>query len=252
MPTPLPLMGPVRQLVLFGGSFDPPHRAHLLFARFVLDRLSGSSLLMVPAARSPHKSAGPRATPEQRIEMLRLGLGDVGLSGPDADPGQHSRVGIWTEEVDRAEAGEPSYWVDTLRAARSLVGPQTELRFVIGSDQVAAFARWREPHEILRLAAPVVLVRGSDQRRGQVDEQMARDVVSALDAVGPSSTDRIVWSEAERSALAGGVMLGQPLTPMSSTLVRELLRNDNASSKLDEALTPSVLSFIRRLELYRD
>lgn len=206
---------------------------------------------MVPAARSPHKSAGPKASPEHRIEMLGLGLFDVGLEVTKSDSSTRTRVGVWTEEVDRSNAGEPSYWIHTLQAARSLIGPQTRLRFVIGSDQLIAFTRWREPREILRLADPVVLVRASDRRSGVVDEETVRALMNTIDLAGADSGISLAYSEAERSAFARGVILGQPLMCVSSTQVRALLASDNASPMLDEALTPSVLSHIRRHKLYQ-
>lgn len=253
-PTPLPVSVPAGRLVLFGGSFDPPHRAHLYFARFILERFPEAAILMVPAARSPHKQAGPFASPEQRCEMLRLGLLDVGL-GPGVDASRPSRAGIWTDEIDRARASEPSYWVDTLRRVRSLTPPDLPLSFVMGSDQLAVFHRWREPHEILRLASPLVLVRGGGEVEDgtEVDAVLAKRLLEPIrhaSQATPPEPDGATWSVHERALFESGVQIGQSTMAISSTLTRELLRTQPDLPDLDQVLTPSVLAYLRRENPY--
>lgn len=241
------------RLVLFGGSFDPPHRAHLFFARFVLHRFPDAVLLMVPAARSPHKGAEPLASPEQRCEMIRLGLLDVGLAPGDAGGG---RAGIWTDEIDRAGGGGgggPSYWVDTLRRARSLAPAVTSLSFVIGSDQLAAFDRWHQPHEILRLARPIVLVRGGGmvEDGAEVDEAMVERLMEPIRRASTQAGDAApMWTEQERAAFQAGLLIGQPTMAISSTLIRALLATQADGPDLDQMVTPSVLGYLRRQRPY--
>ena len=132
--TPMPIgnagqpglaIGP-RLVVLFGGTFDPPHRGHVelpVRVRDELERRAGCVgegwLVYVPAARSPHKERGPVVSDADRVEMLGRAIAGV------------PRAGVWTEEIDRAraqqEAGgdgrdaratEPSFTVETVRRAR--------------------------------------------------------------------------------------------------------------------------------------
>jgi nicotinate-nucleotide adenylyltransferase len=144
--TPLPVPDTARSVLLFGGTFDPPHKAHVALPRAVRDRLLGRSawLVYVPAAQSPHKPDGPRVSNEDRVTMLRLAVGAM------------PRCAVWTDEIDRRG---PSYWVDTVRRAIAVAPPTAQIRFLIGSDQAAAFHRWRGPREILGLAQPIVMVR---------------------------------------------------------------------------------------------
>ncbi|MCL4221624.1 MAG: nicotinate-nicotinamide nucleotide adenylyltransferase [Phycisphaerales bacterium] len=261
-PTPLPVPVCGGRLVLFGGSFDPPHRAHLFFARFLLGRFPEAVVLTVPAARSPHKASGPLASPEQRCAMLRLGLLDVGLWPADApgaaEPapaGPSARVGIWTDEIDRSDGGEGSYWIDTLRRARALIPPEVSLSFVVGSDQLAAFDRWREPHEILRLASPIVLVRGGGAVEDgiEVDEALAERLLEPARLAFRTTQQGVMaptWSPDELSLFRAGILTGQPTMAISSTLVRERLRTQPGSLDLEHLLTPSVLAFLRRENPY--
>lgn len=144
-PAPTPWPAPGGALVLlFGGSFDPPHRAHVELAVKARDALLGGEgwLVFVPTARSPHKSE-PGAGEGDRVEMVRRAIAGQG------------RCAIWTDEIDR---GGASYWVHTLARAASVAGG-ARLRFLIGADQALAFDRWREPGVILTLAEPAVLLR---------------------------------------------------------------------------------------------
>lgn len=148
-PWPVPVAAPV---LMFGGSFDPPHAAHIELARTARGTLCGTEgwLVYVPAARSPHKATGPAASDAQRLDMLRLAL-----QGDD-----HSVV--WTEEIVRARregADAPSYWVDTLERAHTIAPQGTNFRFLIGADQALAFPLWHEWERILQLAEPAVLLR---------------------------------------------------------------------------------------------
>jgi nicotinate-nucleotide adenylyltransferase len=230
-------------LVLFGGSFDPPHRAHLEFARLMADRTPGAGVVMVPAARSPHKTESPGAAGFERAAMLRHGLADVGL-----DP-----KGVWTIELDCSDrrGKRPSYWVETVERAFACECRKAgieDLRFVIGSDQLAAFDRWRGPHEILKLARPIVLVRGDEDTPvggadAVVDEAVIERVMEQIRASGQ-------WSDEELAAFADGFIIGQPIRAVSSTRVRELLSEDPEAEELERLLTPGVIRYIREHGLY--
>lgn len=221
-PTPMPVSVSDAGILLVGGTFDPPHLAHVALPVRARDAARpGASLVFVPAARSPHKSAGPAASDADRVAMLEAAIDGV------AD------AGVWTDELDRAEAGEASYWVDTVARARSLVGDRP-VGFVIGSDQAVAFDRWREARRILELAEPVVLLR---EPWGSVGE--LREAISANGA----------WSEAEADRLAGAAV-DVGTIDVSATEIRELLAVDRENARLESLLAPGVLRLIRDDGLY--
>jgi len=128
---------------LFGGTFDPPHRAHLALAQVALQTLALDELRWIPAGQ-PWQKAGRRlADAEHRCAMVQaLFAGEP-------------RFVLDRRELHRAG---PSYTVDT---ARELAAerPGAELFLVIGQDQYARFDTWREWQSLLGLVTLAVAAR---------------------------------------------------------------------------------------------
>ncbi|MFT3684076.1 MAG: nicotinate-nicotinamide nucleotide adenylyltransferase [Phycisphaerales bacterium] len=227
-PVPLPTIGEggrvdpsVRTVLVVGGSFDPPHKAHvhlpLMAARHLearLDEPRGVWLLYVPAARSPFKKDGPRATDAQRIEMLTLATGHL------------PRCAVWTDEIDRAIGGAPSYTVDTLRRLREWLdahgGDEVRVRLLVGADQAAALDRWREAEAVVALAEPLVMARAGDD---------------------PSRFPQALGDWTRR-------LLPTPMMDASSTAVRAAAAAGDFAA-LAKMLDASVLKVIQRDGLYQ-
>lgn len=131
---------------IFGGTFDPFHVGHLVVAQDVVEMLELDRMIFVPAGVPPHKDAGAVSPASVRWAMVVAGVG--------SDP----RFSASDLELRRPG---PSFTVDTLREVRSQ-GIGDELFFLMGSDQLAEFHRWREPEEVGRLARLVVMAREGD------------------------------------------------------------------------------------------
>lgn len=128
---------------VFGGSFDPVHRGHLLLAECCHAQAALDQVLFVPTARQPHKPHAPRASDADRLAMLRLAIAD------------RPEFAVSSLELDR---GGVSYTVDTLRAlAEQNVG--AKLYLLLGADSLADLPTWREPRAICELATPVAVAR---------------------------------------------------------------------------------------------
>lgn len=233
--TPLKLPARVRTVIIFGGSFDPPHMYHTLAPLIAAAGLFGRAgwLLYVPAARSPLKKHGPIASDDHRLALLKLAL-DL--------PAQRS---IWTDEIDRAawlaERGrdEPSYTIDTLRRLRKVVPARVKLRLLIGADQAADFHKWKDFRAIIRIAEPLV---------------MPREPIATVNALNSSLRGK-GWSRDERAAWCTRLVPGLVM-PAASTGVRAAIPGAPLKAKqwldrppLDE-LTTRVASYIIEHNLY--
>ncbi len=223
-----------RLVVLFGGTFDPPHLGHVELPVKVRDELERRGecvgqgwLVYFPAARSPHKERGPVVSDADRVEMLRLGIAGV------------PRAAVWTEEIDRAHgADEPSYTVETVRRARAWLDEngmaEVPLRLLIGADQAVGFHRWKEPLSIARMANPAVMVRG--------------EVADSEDLVSRLKQNRFWRREDLEAWRAGMVEVGR--MDVSATRVRDALRSGDAA-EVERWLAPGVAAYIRERGLYQ-
>lgn len=145
-------------LGVFGGTFDPPHVAHLIVAQDVYEAFDLEAVLFVPAGIPPHKTDETVSPAEARLAMLRAAVGD--------DP----RFRISGIELRREG---PSYTVDTLRELLE-EEPDRELRLIIGADQLAEFGSWKEPGAIAGLARVTVMNRGDDDLHPGVEYDTVR------------------------------------------------------------------------------
>jgi len=124
-------------VLIYGGSFDPPHRAHMRILQSALDILRPDLAYVVPAFHSPLKP-GARAAATDRLRMLRLALGEC-IVVPEG-----TRLAIETYEIRRRRK---TYTYQTLRHLRSR-HPGAELHFLVGSDALKELSAWKRPSEV--------------------------------------------------------------------------------------------------------
>lgn len=229
--TPLDLPQGCRDVVLFGGTFDPPHRWHMRGPMQIAHAV-GACLLVVPAAKNPLKATGPVASDEDRVAMVRLAL-DAATAGSEF----HHGVLVWTDEIDRAKWARdrglttPSFTIDTVRRLRVVVGAGVRLRMIIGVDQALKFHEWRDYRDLMELAEPIVMPRDGVGTSAQLERAIA---------------ETGAWS-AEEAAKWGERLAKVDMVPIASTHVREAIKRGEASSQLDV----SVQRYVEERGLYR-
>ncbi len=187
------------RLGVLGGSFDPPHLAHLVIASDACARLGLERVLFVPAAAPPHKEAGVRTAAPVRLEMTELAVEE------------DIRFVVSGLEIERGLV----YTRDTLAAvAERFLG--RELFFIMGSDSLLQFDEWYEPEGILELGRLAVARRPGDDP-GKVEAAVARwgpGRVTLLDAPA---------MDISSSALRARVAAGLPIRYLVSDAVEEFI-----------------------------
>jgi len=114
---------------LLGGSFDPVHNAHLSLAHAALNALKLDQVQLIPAGQ-PWQRAPLGASPEHRLEMLRLATRDT--SAFKVNPIEIQRIG-------------PTYAIETLQA----LDPAHEYFWILGADQLTNFCTWHQWTDIV-------------------------------------------------------------------------------------------------------
>ncbi len=119
---------------VFGGSFDPIHNGHLIVISEMIEVLSLDKLVVIPAARSPHKPLGSSLTDSLRLAAVKAALSSF------------PRV-----EIDECELNRPppSYTFDTLTELTD-ARPDADWYLILGADSLKDFPRWKDADEILR------------------------------------------------------------------------------------------------------
>lgn len=157
-----------RRLGVFGGTFDPVHRGHLLLAKHARVQLRLERVLWVPTGE-PWRKRGTTVSPaEDRAAMVRLALAGT------------AAYEVSTVEVERAG---PTYSVETLRAIQQEYR-ESELYFLLGLDALLDIPNWHQPSELIGLTRFAVVARGEK-----------RPTPKELDELLPGLSARVDWIE---------------------------------------------------------
>ncbi len=128
---------------IYGGAFDPPHRAHINLAEAALAQFKFDEMHVIPTGDAVHKRR--HLSPAvHRIEMTKLAFHGV------------AKTVIDEREVNR---GGASYTIDTLLELKALY-PKSKFTLIIGQDQLMVFHTWHRYEEILKMVTLAVVVRG--------------------------------------------------------------------------------------------
>ncbi len=130
---------PARKIGLFGGTFDPPHTAHVALATLALRELALDELRWIPAGE-PWQKARIITPAAHREAMVRLAMGE------------EPRFALERCEILRRG---PSYTLDTVRAMQA-AEPGALWFLIIGQDQYAGLHTWRDWRELLGLVTLAV------------------------------------------------------------------------------------------------
>jgi nicotinate-nucleotide adenylyltransferase len=165
----------MRRIGLFGGTFDPPHRAHVALARSAIAALQLDELRWVPAGLPWQKTAhgGAVSAGAQREAMVRLAIA--------GEPG-------FVLERCELERPGPSYTLDTVIALQA-AQPQAEWVLVIGSDQYAGLHSWRDWRDLLSRVVLAVGNRPGPQATPDAEVLAFAHRVVPLPMLDISSTD---------------------------------------------------------------
>lgn len=127
---------------ILGGTFDPPHIAHLRVAEEVRLHFSLDEIWFIPAGYPPHKKR-LYAPFEDRYNMLFLSI----------------KNNPYFKVLDIERNEKPSYTLKTLQKLKTFY-PHYDFFLIIGWDSFEEFETWWHYEKFLELAKIVVVSRG--------------------------------------------------------------------------------------------
>jgi nicotinate-nucleotide adenylyltransferase len=191
----LPLHARGQRIGLLGGSFNPPHQAHLLVSLTALKRLKLDAVWWLVTPGNPLKNNSALPPLEKRIAACRA-------------LAKHPRIVV--TGVER-ELGT-HYTVDTIEALKRRA-PDVRFVWLMGADNLAQFHRWGGWRRIAGMIPIAVIDRPWSASR-------------ALSMPAPLALARFRLPEREAAALARNrppvwTFIHGKRSPLSSTALRQ-------------------------------
>jgi nicotinate-nucleotide adenylyltransferase len=175
------------KLGIMGGTFDPPHLAHLVIAETARDELQLDSIIFIPAGDPWMKSAHTVTPADERVEMVRLAI--------DSNAG----FSLSVNEVNRPG---PTYTVDTIEQIAGEMRQSPEIFLLLGWDSLAELPSWKAPYRLSKMVRFVAFPR----------PQAARPDPAELEKAMPGSAEKIIYMDG-------------PYLNISSTCIRQRVKD---------------------------
>ncbi len=231
--------GGAKRVAFYGGSFDPPHRAHLAIASAARQALELNRVLFAPVGAQPLKPWGGAASFEDRVAMTRLAIAE--------EPGFE----ICLLDAPQA-AARPNYSVDTLTRLKAGLGADSQLFCLVGADSLLDLHSWHRAAELPFVATLVVAGRPGVALEGLAallpegvavgDNPAFGGLRHGVEVVGYELSNR-------KGEVARLILLPALDDDANATELRNLL--EQRSGRAETMLSAAVLDYIRAHNLYK-
>ena len=139
-------------LGLYGGTFDPPHKAHLALAKSFAASFKDARLLVMPCLIPPHKTkAAGGADSHDRFEMCKLCFEGVGE--------------VCDYELKKKRTSYTHFTVKHLKRRY----PKHKICLIMGQDNLEIIEKWKEYLYLLENCAFAVALRGDEAISPKID-----------------------------------------------------------------------------------
>lgn len=128
---------------IYGGSFNPPHKAHIKLVNTLLKNKIVDKVIILPTSSKYNKSGLLDAS--IRVKMIKLCF-----NSPN----------IVVEDI--SVINQQDYTIKTLEYYQRL-NPKDEICFIMGSDNMKIFHLWNNFREIIKGYELIVILRNGDK-----------------------------------------------------------------------------------------
>lgn len=213
-----------KHIGVFGGTFNPPHRAHIEMALGVLRMLHLDEVLFIPTNHPPHKSVSDDVPARLRYEMVNLATAPY--------------PALSVSDIEIARGGK-SYTVDTLKALHKQY-PNAAFTTIVGADMLKDLPNWKDAQTLFQLTGFIGIKRADPngaallQAQARLKELGANAAIADFEVPPISSTQvrdcvfcakpitRFVVPDVEWMIYEHGLYMGKPFQRMQEKCRRML------------------------------
>ncbi|MFN3550527.1 MAG: nicotinate-nucleotide adenylyltransferase [Endomicrobiia bacterium] len=152
---------PNNKIILFGGTFDPPHYGHLILAQYAKEFLNAEKVIFIPCYKPPHKINYKLTHYKHRLNMLILATKDN--KGFEVSRYEIKKKGI-------------SYTYRTVNWFYKKYSKK-QIYFLIGFDSLINLTTWQKWQEIIKKVIFLVGERIVDKDYKNLPEEIYERIV---------------------------------------------------------------------------
>tara|TARA_B100001769_G_scaffold241434_1_gene208965 strand:+ start:2062 stop:2646 length:585 start_codon:yes stop_codon:yes gene_type:complete len=170
------------KVCLFGGTFDPPHLGHLIIAQTIFEAENFDQIVFIPAYQPPHKKGLKISPVDQRLEMLNIAIKE------------NPNFIMSDLEIQRKGL---SYSIETIMEYKKQNNIKSkDLFYLMGSDSLKQFKKWKEPKMIINESRVIVAIRPGFRPSDIPNWILAKIQFASIPRIEISSTTiRDRWAE---------------------------------------------------------
>lgn len=133
------------KICFFGGTFNPVHNGHVRLLENAKEYFDFDKIIVIPTNIPPHKEVVFSVSDDDRLNMCKLAFNGIA-------------------EVSDYEMVENtvSYTINTMYHFKEIY-PDDEFYFLMGSDMLFMFEKWKNYKELISLISVVVASRKDDE-----------------------------------------------------------------------------------------
>jgi nicotinate-nucleotide adenylyltransferase len=195
---------------ILGGSFDPPHIGHIYISLQAKEQLNLDVIWLMPCGKHPFlKDLTPAL---HRLAMLRMM--------------EQEDIKISEYETQKESF---SYTIDTLKELTK--DSANEYYWIIGSDQLPSFQKWKNWKEIIQNYKIVIAPRGNNSEELTKLVKKYLDLKTIPENITVMDTTNLFVNNLSSSFIRERVQLQKPITYLVPDSVERYIAENNLYEK---------------------
>ncbi len=190
-----------QRIVLFGGSFNPPHEGHLHIAQKAHEALGCDGVWMMVAPRNPYKDPSIYADLSHRKKMSELMTAHLPW--------------LKVTDIEQSYLDEGQDFIETSETLKRLRAdyPNHEFVWMMGSDNITTFHEWGGWEDMV--ANHLIMVMNRTQSDEEITAVKNAKAIKASQLNLTMHDDEVSFKEDR-----GFYLVQSPVVELSSTVIR--------------------------------